>query len=54
MMRDGIYVKAASKEVLTEEAPQAYKRIDDVVRVVEGAGISKLVAKLKPLGVMKG
>ncbi len=54
LMRDGIYVKAASKEVLTEEAPQAYKRIDDVVRVVEGAGISSLVAKLKPLGVMKG
>lgn len=52
--RDGIYVKAASKEVLTEEAPQAYKRIDDVVRVVAGAGISQLVAKLKPLGVMKG
>ncbi|MCK5024682.1 MAG: RtcB family protein [Thermoplasmata archaeon] len=54
MGRDGIYVKAASKEVLTEEAPQAYKRIDDVVKVVDGAGISSLVAKLKPLGVMKG
>ena len=54
LMRDGIYVKAASNGVLTEEAPQAYKRIDDVVRVVEGAGISQLVAKLKPLGVMKG
>ncbi|MBA3044915.1 MAG: RtcB family protein [Candidatus Thermoplasmatota archaeon] len=54
MRRDGIYVKAASNGVLTEEAPQAYKRIDDVVRVVAGAGISKLVAKMKPMGVMKG
>ena len=52
--RSGIYVKAASKGVLTEEAPQAYKNVDDVVRVVEGAGISTIVAKMKPLGVMKG
>ncbi|MCK5396707.1 MAG: RtcB family protein [Thermoplasmata archaeon] len=52
--RDGIYVRAASKEVLTEEAPQAYKRIDDVVKVVDGAGISSIVAKMKPLGVVKG
>lgn len=54
MRRDGIYVRAASSDVLTEEAPHAYKRIDDVVKVVHGAGISKLVARLKPLGVMKG
>jgi len=54
MKRDGIYVKAASKGVLTEEASQAYKDVDDVVRVVHGAGISTIVAKLRPLGVMKG
>ena len=54
MGRDGIYVRAASNGVLTEEAPQAYKRIDDVVKVVDGAGLSGLVAKLKPLGVVKG
>jgi tRNA-splicing ligase RtcB len=54
MKRDGIYVRAASKDVLTEEASQAYKDVDDVVRIVHGAGISTLVAKLKPLGVMKG
>ncbi|MDD4308484.1 MAG: RtcB family protein [Thermoplasmata archaeon] len=54
LKRDGIYVRAASSDVLTEEAPHAYKRIDDVVKVVHGAGISKLVARLKPLGVMKG
>ncbi len=54
LKRDGIYVRAASHDVLTEEAPFAYKRIDDVVKVVDGAGISRLVARMKPLGVMKG
>jgi tRNA-splicing ligase RtcB len=50
----GIYVRAASRDVLTEEAPSAYKRVDDVVRICDGAGISKIVAKMVPLGVMKG
>ncbi|MBI5001605.1 MAG: RtcB family protein [Euryarchaeota archaeon] len=50
----GIYVRAASKDVLTEEAPSAYKRVGDVVRVAHGAGISRMVAKMVPMGVMKG
>jgi tRNA-splicing ligase RtcB len=50
----GIYIKAASKDGIIEEAPGAYKNIDDVVRIAHGAGISKMVARLKPLGVMKG
>ncbi len=50
----GIYVKAASQRVVAEEAPDAYKNVDDVVRIAGGAGISKLVAKMKPLGVVKG
>jgi tRNA-splicing ligase RtcB len=50
----GIYVRAASREVLAEEMPEAYKDVDQVVRVCHEAGISKLVAKVKPLGVMKG
>jgi tRNA-splicing ligase RtcB len=50
----GIYVRAASRDVLTEEAPSAYKRVDDVVRICNGAGISKIVARMVPLGVMKG
>ena len=50
----GIYIKAASKDGIVEEAPGAYKDVDDVVRVAHGAGISKMVARLKPLGVMKG
>jgi len=50
----GIFVKSATREGITEEAPGAYKNIDDVVRIADGAGISKLVARLVPLGVMKG
>jgi tRNA-splicing ligase RtcB len=54
LREQGIYVRAASKEVAAEEAPDAYKNVDDVVRVADGAGISKLVARMKPLGVVKG
>ncbi|MBN1678445.1 MAG: RtcB family protein [Candidatus Thermoplasmatota archaeon] len=50
----GVYIRAASKDGIVEEAPGAYKDIDDVVRVAHGAGISKMVARLKPMGVMKG
>jgi tRNA-splicing ligase RtcB len=54
-LRDsGIYVKAATKEGVVEEAPGAYKNIDEVVHIADGAGISRLVARLVPLGVMKG
>ncbi len=50
----GIIVKSASKEGIIEEAPQAYKEIDDVVETAHGAGISKKVIRLKPMGVVKG
>jgi tRNA-splicing ligase RtcB len=50
----GIYARAASREGLAEEIPEAYKDVNDVVEVCSGAGISKLVARLRPLGVMKG
>jgi tRNA-splicing ligase RtcB len=52
--RQGIYVRAATKYVLQEEAPKAYKDVDQVVGSVECAGLSKVVAKLRPIGVMKG
>ncbi len=52
--RRGIYVRAATKYVLQEEAPGAYKDVNQVVKSVECAGISKIVAKLRPIGVMKG
>ncbi|MGQ9729735.1 MAG: RtcB family protein [Candidatus Zipacnadales bacterium] len=50
----GIYVRSAGKKTVAEEAPEAYKDVNDVVRVCHGAGISRLVAKMRPLGVMKG
>lgn len=50
----GIFVKGASRKGLMEEAPDAYKDVADVVHTADGAGLAKKVAKLKPLGVMKG
>jgi tRNA-splicing ligase RtcB len=50
----GILVQAASRETLVEEAPDAYKDVTQVVEAVAGAGISRKVAKMKPLGVIKG
>ena len=50
----GIVVKCQSLRGIAEEAPQAYKNIEDVVEVVHNAGLSKRVAKLVPLAVIKG
>ena len=50
----GVYARSASKGVLSEEAPEAYKDVSEVVRVCEGSGIAKAVAKMRPLGVVKG
>ncbi|MGC8584625.1 MAG: RtcB family protein [Thermoplasmata archaeon] len=54
LMNHGIYVRSASSDVAAEEAPGAYKNVDDVVNAVEGAGISRIVVRLRPIGVMKG
>jgi len=50
----GIIVKCWSERGIAEEAPMAYKNIDEVVDVVHNAGLSKKVAKLVPLAVIKG
>lgn len=50
----GIAVRAGSMAGLAEEAPIAYKDVDRVVDVVHKAGIAKKVAKLRPIGVIKG
>jgi tRNA-splicing ligase RtcB len=50
----GIVVRAASSKGLAEEAPLAYKDVDSVVRVVERAGLARRVARLRPIGVVKG
>ena len=49
-----ITLEAGSFKGISEEAPQVYKDIDEVVRVSDKAGIGKLVAKLRPVAVMKG
>jgi tRNA-splicing ligase RtcB len=50
----GIYVRGAGKRTIAEEISEAYKDVADVVNVVHQAGIGKKVAKLVPLGVIKG
>src|SRR6266480_6253120 len=50
----GVTVRVHSKNLLTEEAPQAYKDAQQVVNVVHNAGLAKLVARLKPIIVIKG
>ena len=52
--RGGIVVRAGSNKGLAEEAPLAYKDVSRVVEVVNGLGISRKVARLEPLGVIKG
>ncbi|WP_297474749.1 RtcB family protein [Thermococcus sp.] len=54
LMQRGIYVRAASLRVVAEEAPGAYKSVDNVVNVVHEAGIANLVARMRPMGVAKG
>ncbi len=54
LMGRGIYIRAASLKVVAEEAPGAYKDVDEVVRTVHEVGISKKVARMVPLGVVKG
>lgn len=54
LLREGIVVRAAHDNAIADEAPSVYKPSDEVVRVVHDAGISRLVARLSPLGVIKG
>ena len=50
----GILARARGHKGLAEEQPAAYKDVDQVVEVVDKAGISKKVARLRPVGVIKG
>ncbi len=54
MEERGIIVRATGRGTLAEEMPEAYKDITNVVDVVQNAGLSRKVAKLRPLGVIKG
>jgi len=54
MAKEGIVVRAKDKGLIAEEASYAYKDVADVVRVCEALGISRRVAKMRPIGVVKG
>jgi tRNA-splicing ligase RtcB len=54
MQDKGIIVRSAGRGTLAEEMSEAYKNISEVVEVVHKAGISKKVARLRPIGVVKG
>ncbi len=50
----GIYIRVAESEIISEEAPQAYKNVDLVADAVIRVGIAKPVVRLVPMGVVKG
>lgn len=54
LQKIGIDISSDNIKALAQEAPQAYKDIDDVVNTVDEIGISKKVARLKPFLVIKG
>ena len=50
----GIELRTANLKGVAEEASEAYKDVDEVVRVSDEAGLGRLVARVVPVGVMKG
>ena len=54
LARSGVVVRAKGRETLSEEASYAYKDVQDVVETCQGADISRMVARMRPLGVVKG
>jgi tRNA-splicing ligase RtcB len=51
---EGITLAVSQPKLLAEEAPYAYKDVSQVVEACEGAGLSRVVARLRPVGVVKG
>lgn len=51
---NGILVRSESRDGILEELPEAYKNVDEVIEVVHRAGLAKKVARLRPMGVIKG
>lgn len=50
----GVIARAQTRKGLAEEQPKAYKNVDEVVEVVHRAGLSRKVARMRPIGVIKG
>ena len=51
---EGILVRSETRDGILEELPEAYKDVDEVIEVVQGAGLARKVARLRPMGVIKG
>jgi len=50
----GVHVRAKTPNVLSEEAPEAYKDVDDVISLTSKANLARPVARLRPFAVIKG
>jgi tRNA-splicing ligase RtcB len=50
----GIVVRSETRDGILEELPEAYKNVDEVIEVVHCAGLARKVARLRPMGVIKG
>jgi tRNA-splicing ligase RtcB (3'-phosphate/5'-hydroxy nucleic acid ligase) len=54
MMRRGVVARYQGRGTMAEEMPHAYKDVADVVETMDSAGVSKRVARFRPIGVIKG
>lgn len=54
LLSEGIHLASSRAKLLSEEAPYAYKDAEEIVQTCEGANLSKVVARLRPVGVVKG
>ena len=54
LLDKGIHIHARTPNVLAEEAPEAYKDVDEVIRLTAGADLARPVARMRPLAVIKG
>lgn len=51
---EGIHVRAKTPRMLAEEAPEAYKDVDEVIGLTSDAGLARPVVRLRPFAVIKG
>jgi tRNA-splicing ligase RtcB len=52
--RQGILIRSETRNGILEEVPEAYKDVDEVIETVQRAGLARKVARLRPMGVIKG
>ena len=54
LRKKGVIVQAATKNILSEEAPEAYKNVDRVIQNTEKANLARPILRLEPMAVIKG